>query len=320
VPRTERKTATPVAQCRGGSDGFHTPATSRLPAIRSVPRPRSCVPAIATLVAIALCACSGAPGRPAKPGGYYLDDGPDANPPAHLDRIADPVPRREPINKYASRPYTVLGRTYAPYAELTPYRARGRASWYGRRYNGQRTSIGEVYDMYSMSAAHTVLPLPSYARVTNLENGRSVVVRVNDRGPFRGDRIIDVSYAAAYKLGFVGKGSATVEVEAVIPGEGAPVPVRAAPLPPSAPSPAPVAVEPGGIYLQLGAFSVAQNADEFMRKMRLDLSWLADSIQVYSRDGLYRVHAGPYASRDAAQRDAQRVRQTLGFPAYVLTR
>lgn len=315
--RTENKTATLVAECQRGSGWFNALAGRPLLAFRSVLCPRSSDLAVATFVAIALCACSSAPGRPAKAGGYYLDDGPGANPPAHLDRIADPVPRREPINKYASRPYTVLGSTYAPYAALTPYRARGRASWYGRRYSGQRTSIGEIYDMYAMSAAHTVLPLPSYAKVTNLENGRSVVVRVNDRGPFRGDRIIDVSYAAAYKLGFVDKGSAMVEVEAIIPGEDMPVPVRA---PPPMPSPAPVADEPGGIYLQLGAFSVAQNADEFMRKMRLDLSWLADSIRVDGRDGLYRVHAGPYTSRDAAQRDAQRVRQTLGFPAYVLTR
>lgn len=119
---------------------------------------------LALLVAITLAACSSVPSRsPAssKPGGYYLDDGPGANPPANLDSLPEPVPRIEPINKYTSRPYTVLGRTYTPYTQLTPYKNRGVASWYGKRYHGQKTSSGEIYDMYGLSAAHTVLPLPS---------------------------------------------------------------------------------------------------------------------------------------------------------------
>jgi rare lipoprotein A len=110
-----------------------------------------------------------------------------------------------------------LGRKYVPYQSLTPYRARGIASWYGRKFHGKPTSSGERYDMYAMTAAHTILPIPSYARVTNLSNGRSVVVRVNDRGPFHSERIIDLSYAAAYKLGYVNAGSASVEVEAILP-------------------------------------------------------------------------------------------------------
>jgi rare lipoprotein A len=154
-------------------------------------------------------------------GGYYKDDGPGGPPPVDLDRLADAKPRREPLNPGANTPYTALGRKYVPYTALQPYRARGVASWYGRKFQGRRTASGERYDMYAMTGAHTVLPIPSYARVTNLANGRSVVVRINDRGPFHADRIIDLSYAAAYKLGYVNAGSAKVEVEAILPGKSA---------------------------------------------------------------------------------------------------
>jgi rare lipoprotein A len=260
---------------------------------------------------LALTACGSAL---SKRGGYYLDDGPGANPPSNLDRLPDAVPREEPINRYTARPYTVLGKTYSPFTEHRPYRARGRASWYGKRYHGQKTSSGEIYDMYSMTAAHTLLPLPSYARVTSLENGRSVVVRVNDRGPFHGDRIIDLSYAAAHKLGFVNQGSAMVEVEAILPGAA---PVAAAAV---APSPSPVDSGAGGLFVQLGAFSVPENAQTFLQRMRIDLGWLAGSLQIHEAEGLYRVHAGPYPTRDAAERDAERVRQTLGVAPFVLMR
>lgn len=168
--------------------------------------------AIALIVFLA--GCGGEPRR----GGYYQDDGPGKAPPADLDRIADAKPRIEPLNARANEPYAVFGRRYRPYRSLRPYRQRGIASWYGSKFHGRRTSSGERYDMYAMTAAHTVLPIPSYARVTNLSNGRSVVVRINDRGPFHRDRIIDLSYAAAYKLGYLRSGSARVEVEALLPG------------------------------------------------------------------------------------------------------
>src|SRR5204863_1791934 len=132
-----------------------------------------------------------------------------------LDQIADAQPRVEPIKASTARPYTVFGRTYAPMTQVAAYKARGKASWYGKRYHGQPTSSGEIYDMYAMTAAHPTLPIPSFVRVTNLANRRSVVVRVNDRGPFHGDRIIDLSYAAAHKLGIVQRGSAEVEVESI---------------------------------------------------------------------------------------------------------
>ena len=167
---------------------------------------------LAAFMVTALAACTLGPRR----GGH--EDGPGAG---NLDRIADARPRSEPLNRGANSPYTALGRKYVPYQSLTPYRQRGVATWYGRKFHGKPTSSGERYDMYAMTAAHTILPIPSYARVTNLSNGRSIVVRVNDRGPFHPERIIDLSYAAAYKLGFVNAGSVRVEVEAILPRSSA---------------------------------------------------------------------------------------------------
>ena len=278
---------------------------------------------IAAAIAVTIIAgCGGAPARPGgptKPGGYYLDDGPGANPPANLDSIPEPTPKIEPLNKYTSRPYTVLGRTYTPHTQVTSYKQRGAASWYGKRYHGQKTSSGEVYDMYALSAAHTLLPLPSYARVTNVANGKSVVVRVNDRGPFHEDRLIDLSYAAAHRIDIIGQGSAIVEVETIIPGNGESPVVASTPVLP-APVAAPVSSEAGGIFVQLGAFSVEENADAFLRKMRMDLGWLAGSMKLYRGDGLYKVHAGPYPNRGEAERAAERIRQELGFTPFVLKR
>jgi rare lipoprotein A len=170
--------------------------------------------AAAVLLALALGACSSAP----KKGGYYKDDGPHAQPPSGLEGVPDAVPRVEPLHRYANRPYRVFGKDYRPLASLQPFRQRGMASWYGKRFHGKPTSSGEKYDMYRMTAAHPTLPIPSYARVTNLANGRSVVVRINDRGPFHAGRVIDLSYVAAHRLGYIGAGSAQVEVEAIVPG------------------------------------------------------------------------------------------------------
>ena len=158
-------------------------------------------------------------GCSAKSGGYYKGDGPGGPPPADLDRVADAKPKVESLHHGANNPYTALGRKYTPYRSLKPHRERGLASWYGRGFHGKRTASGERYDMYAMTAAHTILPIPSYARVTHLGNGRSVIVRINDRGPFRTDRIIDLSYAAAHRLGYIQAGSARVEVEAILPGK-----------------------------------------------------------------------------------------------------
>lgn len=174
--------------------------------------------ALAALAALALAACGTAPKAPPKatPGkpGYYADDGPPDAVPADIASIPDAVPRDEPYHRFANRPYTVMGRTYAPVVNDEPMRERGLASWYGRMFHGRKTSIGETYDMFAMTAAHKTLPLPSYARVTSLKDGRSVVVRVNDRGPFRDHaRILDLSRAAAEALDMIRAGVVSIRAE-----------------------------------------------------------------------------------------------------------
>jgi len=198
-------------------------------------------PLLLLVVAIGISGCTSAPQQPTFPhdqtpaptvrpkpsepaaaakkgGAYYLDDGPGDNPPANLDSIPDAVPKAEPLLPAANRPYEVFGRTYTPITVIKPYREKGIASWYGKRYHGKPTSSGEVYDMYAMTAAHPTLPIPSYVRVTNLKTNLTTVVRVNDRGPFLRDRVIDLSYAAAYKIGTLSGGSGLVEVELLVPG------------------------------------------------------------------------------------------------------
>lgn len=277
-------------------------------------------------------------------GGYYLDDGPGDNPPPNLDAIPDAAPKQEPIRKANARPYVALGKTYTPMSETTPYKERGIASWYGRRYHGKQTASGEIYDMYGMSAAHPTLPIPSYARVTNLRNGKSVVVRINDRGPFHSDRLIDLSYTAAYKLGVLAGGSQPVEVEAIFPGREAPIqtassapfatPETATPAREEAPSEPAVGApekadlmqalaptqEAGGIYLQLGAFSGRDNAENFLARMRAEFADFAETLTIFARDGLFRVHAGPYPTQAEARRVAERLAQSLGVKPVVLVR
>ena len=146
-------------------------------------------------------------------GGYYKDDGPEDDVPDNLDAIPDAEPRDEPLHRFANRPYHVMGQSFVPATELRPFRQRGHASWYGRRFHGNPTSSGEPYDMYAMTAAHPTLPIPSYARVTNVSNGESVIVRINDRGPHTRGRLIDLSRAAAEKIGMLRSGTARVRVQ-----------------------------------------------------------------------------------------------------------
>jgi len=160
--------------------------------------------AIACLCVVALLAgCASAPPE---------RDGPDPNPPSGLDRVPDAEPRIEPIRVGGpNKPYEVLGQRYVPLTEDRPFAERGLASWYGRKFHGRPTASGEPYDMYAMTAAHKTMPLPSYAVVRNPANGREVIVRVNDRGPFSPGRVIDLSYTAALRLGVLG-GVAPVEL------------------------------------------------------------------------------------------------------------
>lgn len=270
-------------------------------------------------------------------GGFYKDDGPAEDTPDNLDAIPDAEPRWEPLHKPATRPYVVLGRGYTPNTTVKPYKARGIASWYGKKFHGQKTSIGEPYNMFAMTAAHTTLALPSYVRVSNPRNGQSVVVRVTDRGPFHIDRIIDLSYSAAYKLGLINNGSGEVEVEAIIPaGSPASAMVPAPPLDTGkAPerdglddllkrlereeSAIPLIVQKG-IFLQLGAFSNADNAENLKNRLGSELEWLVEPLRVYPGGGIHRLQLGPYLNRDAAERVAERIRQALGYKPTVVTR
>jgi rare lipoprotein A len=152
-------------------------------------------------------------------GKYYLDDGPGDDIPDGLVDMPDPEPRLEPYAERGNKPYVVFGTPYTPFTDDRPHKQRGIGSWYGKKFHGQKTSSGEPYDMYKISAAHPTLPIPSYARVTNLANGKQIVVRVNDRGPFHSGRIIDLSFTAALKLGYLGKGSGQLEVERILPDE-----------------------------------------------------------------------------------------------------
>jgi rare lipoprotein A len=152
-------------------------------------------------------------------GGYYQDDGPGDNPPDNLAAVPDAEVRNDPLLPRSNRPYVVFGKTYTPITDNEPFTQVGLGTWYGKKFHGQRTSSGELYDMYKMTAAHPTLPIPSYARVTNMLSGATVVVRINDRGPFHSTRVIDVSYTAALKLGLLNKGSHELKVDRILPAE-----------------------------------------------------------------------------------------------------
>ena len=276
-------------------------------------------------------------------------DGVDPNPPPNLAGLPDAEPTLEPIRIGGpNKPYEVLGQSYVPLTQDRPFSQRGLASWYGRKFHGRRTASGEVYDMYAMTAAHPTLPLPSYVRVRNPANGREVMVRVNDRGPFHAGRIIDLSYTAALKLGVL-KGVAPVELERItfddirtgawrrgptVLAQSAPVaPPVLAPEPPStllpptlpaaaveAASPVPPVAPARGFWVQLGAFSQRDGADSFQRRVVADVAWLAPLLAVFGDPTTFRLQAGPYASRDEAHGVAQRVREALQLVPVVVER
>jgi len=251
-----------------------------------------------------------------KGGGYYLDDGPEDNPPPDLHLVPDAVPKAEPLRQANMQPYVALGKQFKPMTELTSYKKRGIASWYGRRYHGNNTASGEVYDMYAMTAAHPTLPLPSYARVTNLDNGKSVIVRLNDRGPFLSDRLIDLSYTAAYKLGILADGSGRVEVESIVPDDSAT-------LAAVKPTPSQLVTDSDAvmnmIYLQLGAFGSPDNAHNFLARIQKKLPSLKDTVSITKNNGLYKIHAGPYPDHSVAKIAANTISQQLAItPVFVI--
>jgi peptidoglycan lytic transglycosylase len=242
-------------------------------------------------------------------GGYYQDDGPHDRPPIDVLNVPDAVPRDEPLAGAGNTPYTVFGVTYTPLADGRGYRERGVASWYGRKFHGRRTSSGEPYDMYAMTGAHRTLPLPSYVRVRNLQNGRSVVVRVNDRGPFLQNRLIDLSYTAAARLGMLGTGTAAVEIETVY--RRPPVTTTAAastfPLIATAEAAASVETLPPRLVVQVGAFARYENARQLRERLERagfnPIYVLQTSPDSAAGAGpLYRVRIGPVADVEQGDR------------------
>lgn len=267
------------------------------------------------LPAVLLAACQTAPApKPPEPFRNVYTQDKDSAPvdPRQVDfnTIPDAVPKDEPRGKYGNKsPYEVLGKTYTVLASADGYREEGHASWYGEKFHGHRTSSFEPYDMYAMTAAHKTLPIPSYVRVTNLDNGRSVIVRVNDRGPFHAGRIIDLSWAAAHKLGYAAKGTARVRVEAVTATE--------APATAGTPVPAGGAGRDDAFIVQAGAFSAVDAARRLADTAR---RLAAGPVQVRTGDdGLHRVQLGPYADRPAAERAGAQLRAAGIADPVVLT-
>jgi rare lipoprotein A len=235
------------------------------------------------------------------------DDSIPDGPPPDISKLVEPVPKVEPRALYGNKsPYSVLGRTYTVLPSARGYVERGIASFYGNKFHGYKTSSLENYDMYGFTAASKTLPLPSYARVTNLANGKSVIVRVNDRGPFHEDRVIDLSYVAAVKIGVWPKGTGLVEVRGIDPGE----PVRDLPPPPPAAPPGKLP----GIYLQVGAFSDAANAEQVAQRLRA-----ANFAPVQVMDAeisgrtVHRVRLGPLPDVDSSDRVSDQI-TNMGLP------
>lgn len=259
--------------------------------------------------------------------------------------MPDAEPKVEPYSKRGNKPYVVFGKRYTPITDDRPFKQRGVGSWYGKKFHGQKTSSGEPYDMYKMTAAHPTLPLPSYARVTNLSNGTQVIVRVNDRGPFHSSRIIDLSYTAALKLGYLGKGSSMLEVERLLPDEIARITAAKQNLqvqPPESlavsalvsapaananapstyavagPAPPPIAkpleaafvadiASANGFYLQLGAYTQATNAEAVRSGLAQKWASTLPAIEVVQYGVFYRLYSGPFATRNDADNAAQQV-------------
>jgi rare lipoprotein A len=271
-------------------------------------------------------------------GGYYQDDGPGDNPPPNLRDVPDAEVKFEPYAKYGNKPYSVLGQTYTPLVGEESFTQRGIATWYGVKFHGQRTSSGEPYDMYKMTAAHPTLPIPSYARVTSLESGKSVVVRINDRGPFHSDRIIDVSYTAALKLGLLGKGSHQVEIERLFANDAtriATVRREAASAAQAVPAASLMLEDRGdadgaaalpakagqksGFYLQLGSFNRAGKAQEMSERL-VHSGLAADSLQVIVAGAVNRLLSGPFETRAQAQQAARALPSGLGIKPIIVKR
>lgn len=255
---------------------------------------------------------------------YYEQDGPPSS--GSELTTESSVPRVESFHQASLRPYTVMGKRYVPMTTDSPLVQTGIASWYGKQFHGNKTSIGETYNMYAMSAAHPTMPLPSYARVTNLENGKAVIVRVNDRGPFLNDRIIDMSYAAATALGYAGKGTARVRVERLTADDirngrtssGASLSGTTTTPPPLAAATSPITT--GGWGVQIGSFNEETNATRFAGHAEAVLSSNSrtEPVRIVRDGALWRVIVSGNLSEAQARALQQTVNQVLGVRAFII--
>lgn len=284
--------------------------------------------AMVLICCVLMAACSGPQQKPTKTtkptssAPYNPNDGryaheKDFGPSEEIDlsHVPDAVPRYETRTSAGNKnPYTVLGKTYHLIKDESSYRERGLASWYGKKFNGHNTSNGERYDMYAMTGAHKTLPIPSYVRVTNLDNGKSVVVRINDRGPFHQGRIIDLSYAAAQRIGILQKGTGRVEVEIALPGDAAPIPRRADGTTPKHIEPA----LPPGTYLQLGAFSQKESAQQFAASVGTKLTYPVTIQSATQPKQVHRVRVGPFKDAKSLQDARNQLTRIKIFEAHVV--
>lgn len=269
---------------------------------------------------------------PKRPGGYYQDDGPAAVIPEGLIDTPDAEPRVEPYAKGPSKPYQVFGQTYVPITDARPFVQRGIGSWYGKKFHGQKTASGEIYDMLKMTAAHPTLPLPSYARVTNLRNGRQVIVRVNDRGPFHASRIIDLSYTAALKLDILRGGSAELEVERLLPDEIVRIQsakqhsrsdvqaMQASPAPQADMIARVASPAAGGFFLQFGAYAKELNAAAMRERLMAGWPSSLPPPAIVEANGQFRLHSGPFGSRELAAEAARQLKSAARIQTTIVRR
>lgn len=231
--------------------------------------------------------------------------------PVNIDTIGNAIPKIEPITKAGNKsPYTQFGKTYHVMRTSKGFRETGIASWYGSKFHGRKTSNGEIYNMYTMTAAHKTLPIPTYVRVTNQENRRSIIVRVNDRGPFHESRIIDLSYVAALKLGFAEQGTARVSIEALDPSGNGHLSNKSA----SKTSAKPASV-PNDSYLQAGAFGNHKAAEMLANQI---LMTLRVSVIVKNTDQTFKVWVGPFLNNGEMQAVKERLKKLINISSFAV--
>lgn len=301
-------------------------------------------PWLTSLLVAWLAGCAIAPGPTTEK--RPQTDGAPTEVPADLATLPDPVPRVEPIIQGGpNKPYEVLGQSYVPVTQDLPWREEGLASWYGTKFHGRRTASGEMFSMYGLTAAHRTLPIPSYVRVRNLKTDRAIIVRVNDRGPFHASRVIDLSYAAAVKLGVDKAGQAPVEVTrltfddiqrgvwedpapdvSVMSVSEPPVIVAekvldpALQLPRSTPAARAHTPAQRGFYVQLAALRQREGVDRLQRRVSGELANLWPLLAVFHESSLYKLKIGPYASRPDAEFAAKKAREVLQLTPIVVER